>query len=181
MPKKFCLLIIACILHCSFQGRDLWGGKSMDIKITSKAFEEGGTIPEKYTCEGDNVSPPLVWTSVPEGTKSMALICDDPDAPMGTWVHWVLFDLPPSVRELAENVPAQRELKSGAKQGTNDFREIGYGGPCPPPGRAHRYYFKLYALDKVINLSPGASKSQLVEAMKGHILAEGKLMGKFKR
>ncbi len=153
----------------------------MDIKITSKAFEEGGMIPDKYSCEGDNVSPPLVWTSVPEGTKSIALICDDPDAPMGTWVHWVLFNLPPAGRELSENVLPQRELKNGARQGTNDFRKIGYGGPCPPPGSAHRYYFKLYALNMVVNLGPGTSKSQLVEAMKGHILAEGQLMGKYKR
>lgn len=176
-----CLLIIACVFLCFFQGRDLSGGKSMEIKITSKSFREGGMIPEKYSCDGDNASPPLAWNSVPEGTKSIALICDDPDAPMRIWIHWILFNLPPNVRELAENVPPQRELKNGTRQGTNDFRRIGYGGPCPPPGPAHRYYFKLYALDTVVNLGPGTSEFQLVEAMKDHILAEGQLMGKYKR
>ncbi len=152
----------------------------MDIKIKSPAFVPGGKIPGKYTCDGMDISPPLAWTSGPEGTKTFALICDDPDAPMGTWVHWILFNLPADIIELRENVPPERELENGAKQGMNDFRKIGYGGPCPPGG-IHRYYFKLYALDTEINLEAGATKSELLKAVEGHILAEGQLMGKYER
>jgi Raf kinase inhibitor-like YbhB/YbcL family protein len=153
----------------------------MEIKIKSAAFEEGGMIPKKYTCDGRDVSPPLSWTSVPEGTKSLALICDDPDAPTrGTWIHWVIFNIPADTRELPESIPPQKTLAIGAKQGINDFRKIGYGGPCPPSG-THRYYFYLYALDTEINLEGGATKEQLMRAMEGHILAEGKIMGKYKR
>ncbi len=152
----------------------------MDIKIKSPAFVPGGKIPGKYTCDGMDISPPLIWTSGPEGTKTFALICDDPDAPMGTWVHWVLFNLPADIIELRENVQPGRELERGAKQGMNDFRKIGYGGPCPPGG-THRYYFKLYALDTEINLEAGATKSELLEAMEDHILAEGQLMGRYER
>jgi len=152
----------------------------MDIKIKSPAFVPGGKIPGKYTCDGMDISPPLGWTSGPGGTKTFALICDDPDAPMGTWVHWVLFNLPADIIELRENVLPERELESGAKQGMNDFRKIGYGGPCPPGG-THRYYFKLYALDTEINLEAGATKSELLKAMEDHILAEGQLMGKYER
>jgi len=125
-------------------------------------------------------SPPLAWTSGPGGIKTFALICDDPDAPMGTWVHWVLFNLPADIIELRENVPPEKELESGAKQGMNDFRKIGYGGPCPPGG-THRYYFKLYALGTEINLEAGASKSELLKAMEGHIRAESQLMGRYER
>lgn len=152
----------------------------MEIKITSPAFEEGGLIPRKYTCDDADISPPLAWTGVPENTATLALIADDPDAPMGTWVHWVLFNLPASEKGLPEGVPADRELKNGARQGRNDFRRIGYGGPCPPGG-THRYFFKLYALDKALDLPPGATKADLVKAMEGHILAEGQLMGKYRR
>lgn len=156
------------------------GGNTMEIKMKSTAFEEGGMIPKKYTCDGLDISPPLSWTSVPEGTKSLALICDDPDAPMGTWVHWVLFNLSADIQELPENIPPQKILANGARQGITDFRKIGYGGPCPPGG-THRYYFKLYALDTEINLEAGVTKKQLLKAMEGHILAEGQLMGKYKR
>lgn len=152
----------------------------MDIKVSSEAFEEGGMIPAKYTCDEDDISPPLAWDSVPEGTKTLALICDDPDAPMGTWVHWVLFNLPVDISELPGNVPPERELESGAKQGTNDFGRIGYGGPCPPGG-THRYYFKLYALDAVLDLEAGSRKPQLLEAMEGHLLAKSQLMGRYSR
>lgn len=152
----------------------------MDIRLTSTAFTDGGTIPKKYTCDGADVSPPLAWDNVPEGTKSFALICDDPDAPMGTWVHWVLFNLPADTRNLPEAVPPDKELSNGARQGTNDFRKIGYGGPCPPSG-THRYYFKLYALDTLLDLPAGASKAQLLKAMEGHVLAEGQLMGRYSR
>ena len=153
----------------------------MTIQVTSTAFEEGGTIPTKYTCDGDDVSPPLSWTSLPEGTKSIALIFDDPDAPVGTWVHWVLYGLPLDSTGLPEAVPTQKILADGAKQGINDFRKIGYGGPCPPKGPAHRYFFKVYALDSEIELEAGATKKELLKAMQGHILAQGQLMGKYKR
>ncbi|MCK4646011.1 MAG: YbhB/YbcL family Raf kinase inhibitor-like protein [Candidatus Aminicenantes bacterium] len=152
----------------------------MDIKVTSLSFQEGGTIPQKYTCDGEDISPPLAWSSAPEGTKSFALISDDPDAPMGTWVHWVIFNIPANVAELHEHIPPESILKNGAKQGMNDFRRIGYGGPCPPGG-THRYFFKLYALDTEIDIVVGASKQELLRAMEGHILDEGQLMGTYAR
>ena len=152
----------------------------MQLKITSPAFKEGEMIPKKYTCDGENVSPPLKWDSVPEGVKSLALISDDPDAPMGTWVHWVIFNIPPSVTELSENIPSKEILDNGAKQGTTDFGRVGYGGPCPPGG-THRYFFKLYALDTELALRSGTTKKELLKAMERHILAEGQLMGKYKR
>lgn len=152
----------------------------MNIIVTSSAFEAGGMIPSKYTCDGADVSPPLKWESVPERTASVALISDDPDAPMGTWVHWVLFNLPADAKELAENIPAEKSLPNGARQGKNDFNRIGYGGPCPPGG-THRYFFKIYALDAHLDLPAGATKQQLLKAMEGHILGDGELMGKYKR
>ena len=152
----------------------------MDIKMTSSAFEEAGLIPPEYTCDGEDISPPLKWESVPEGAKSIALICDDPDAPMGTFVHWVLYDLPADARDLPENVPAEATLPNGAKQGTSDFGTTGYGGPCPPGG-THRYFFKIYALDAPVELSAGATKAELLAAMEGRILAQGQLMGKYQR
>lgn len=155
-------------------------GKKVEIQVTSAAFKEGGMIPAKYTCKGANISPPLKIESVPEEAKSLALISDDPDAPVGTWVHWVLFDLPPDTKELVENIPPEKTLKNGAIHGTNDFRKLGYGGPCPPSG-THRYFFKVYALDKKLGLKVGATKKEVEEAMKGHVLREGKLMGKFSK
>ncbi|MCS7309041.1 MAG: YbhB/YbcL family Raf kinase inhibitor-like protein [Armatimonadota bacterium] len=175
------VLVLALLASCQSRQTSVQeGGARMDIRLTSTAFPEGGMIPKKYTCDGEDVSPPLTWDNVPEGTKSFALICDDPDAPMGTWVHWVLFNLPADVRSLPEAVPPDKELPSGARQGTNDFRKIGYGGPCPPSG-THRYYFKLYALDTMLDLPAGCSKAQLLKAMDGHVLAEGQLMGKYSR
>jgi len=168
------------ILLFLWQNPEMVGGKETQIKVKSTAFEEGGMIPKPHTCDGTDISPPLAWTGVPEATKSIALICDDPDAPMGTWVHWVVFNLPPDTKELPENVPSQKRLGNGAIHGINDFRKIGYGGPCPPSG-IHRYYFKVYALDTEINLKPGIKKGKLLKAMKGHILAEGQLMGKYSR
>jgi Raf kinase inhibitor-like YbhB/YbcL family protein len=155
-------------------------GQEMAISVSSSAFQEGGTIPAKYTCDGNDVSPPLKWTGAPEGTKSIALICDDPDAPMGTWVHWVMWNIPPSVHELAENVPPKPDLPDGPRQGISDFRHPGYGGPCPPSG-VHRYYFRIYALDTVLDSPTSTKKADLLKAMKGHILAEGQLMGKYSR
>ena len=156
------------------------GGDSGAIKISSAAFEDGGKIPVRYTCDGNNVSPPLRWSGVPNGTKSLALICDDPDAPMGTWVHWVLFNIPVEVTELPESVPCRPTLLNGAVHGINDFGNYGYGGPCPPKG-THRYYFKIYALDTRVNLKAGATKAQLLHAIEGHILAKGELVGKYTR
>jgi len=154
------------------------GGENMKIK--SSAFDEGAFIPGKYTCDGKDISPPLEWSLVPDGTKTFALICDDPDAPMGTWVHWVLFNLPGNIKELPGNVPPLGVLENGAKQGKNDFGKTGYGGPCPPRG-THRYYFKIYSLDKELDVNAGITKKELLKAMEGHILAEGQLMGKYKR
>lgn len=182
--RNLCLLAIP-VLICSCSGGNQYNaggtdGKEAEIKITSPAFKEGGKIPKKYTADGPNVSPPLKWESVPEGTQYLALICDDPDAPVGVWVHWVLYNLPAEIKSLPENVPSKKTLENGAAQGTNDFRKIGYGGPAPPSG-THRYYFNLYALDTKLDLEPGAAKDDLLKAMKGHILAHGRLMGKYKR
>ena len=152
----------------------------MALVITSSAFSEGGAIPKHYTCDGPDVSPDLAWSGIPDGIASLALICDDPDAPMGTWVHWVLFNIPADADGLAAEIPSDAALENGARHGTNDFRRLGYGGPCPPGG-THRYFFKLYALDTMLELDSGISKAQLLEAMEGHILAEGQLMGTYSR
>lgn len=151
------------------------------MKLTSTAFAEGETIPKQHTGDGKDVSPPLQWSDVPAGTKSFALICDDPDAPVGTWVHWVLFNVPADRTELPEGVPASKTVLGDARQGTNDFKKIGYGGPAPPRGKPHRYFFRLYALDTTLDLTESATKKDVEAAMKGHILAEGKLMGKYQR
>jgi Raf kinase inhibitor-like YbhB/YbcL family protein len=153
----------------------------MSLQLTTSAFPSHGTIPKKFTCDGPDGSPPLAWGGAPPGTQSFALIVDDPDAPVGTWVHWVLYDLPANTKELAEGVPKQEQLSNGARQGRNDFRKIGYGGPCPPPGNPHRYFFKLYALDKKLDLQAGASKAEAESAMKGHILAQAELVGRYSR
>jgi len=152
----------------------------MTISVSSPAFLEGGMIPSKYTCDGQDISPPLKWAGVPEAAKGIALISEDPDAPMGTWVHWVMWNIPPSVHELAENVPPAPDLPDGSRQGITDFGRPGYGGPSPPSG-VHRYCFKVYALDTTLDLPSSARKADLLKAMKGHILAEGQLMGKYKR
>lgn len=159
--------------------------KLMTIKITSSAFESGSTIPKLYTCDDKNVSPPLSWTGVPAEAKSLALVCDDPDAPRGIWSHWVLIGIDPRVSEIDSGIePAERvALKPGidpAFQGKNDFGKIGYGGPCPPSG-THRYYFRLYALDRTLDLKPGATRAEVLKAIEGRILAEGELMGKYAR
>ncbi len=155
--------------------------KTAVMELGSSAFESGAAIPRRYTCDGDNVSPPLRWSRVPAGTKSLALIADDPDAPGGTWSHWVIYDLPPSVTALGENTPRTDALASGAKQGVNDFQQTGYGGPCPPPGPAHRYFFRLYALDRAIAAKPKTSRQQLLAAIQGRILGAAELMGRYQR
>lgn len=150
------------------------------LEIKSPAFSEGAMIPSKYTCEGQDVSPPLEIHGVPEQAKSLALISDDPDAPRGTWVHWVLYDWPADRPTIPENVPKIGQLPNGAKQGTNDFRRLGYGGPCPPSG-THRYFFRVYALDQPVGKGAGLTKTELLEAIRGHVLAEGQLMGRYAR
>ncbi len=152
----------------------------MTITVRSSAFQEGGMIPAKYTCDGDDISPPLEWTGIPQGTKGLALVSDDPDAPVGTWVHWVMWNIPPTVNGLAEDVAPDPQLPDGSRQGISDFRRPGYGGPCPPSG-VHRYYFKIYALDTMLDLPSNTRKADLLKAMKGHVLAEGQLMGKYRR
>jgi Raf kinase inhibitor-like YbhB/YbcL family protein len=175
-------LICSLILFAFFQSiislNILKGGNIMELK--SSAFDEGAMIPEKYTCDDIDISPPLNWTSGPQGTKTYAIICDDPDAPMGTWVHWVIYNLPENQNELSEDVPPVENLPSGAKQGRNDFGKIGYGGPCPPGG-IHRYFFKIYALSEELNVDAGVTKSELLKEMEGHLLSEGQLMGRYKR
>jgi Raf kinase inhibitor-like YbhB/YbcL family protein len=159
-------------------------GSNMALEIQSSAFSEGATIPTKHTCDGVDVSPELSWSGVPEPAKSLALVCDDPDAPVGNWVHWVLYDLPVASGgqgRLPEGVPTTEQLEGAARQGLNDFGKIGYGGPCPPPGKPHRYQFKLYALDRSLNLPAGASKAEFLKASKGHILAQAQLTGLYKR
>jgi Raf kinase inhibitor-like YbhB/YbcL family protein len=145
------------------------------LNVTSSVFTQGGAIPANYTCAGKNVSPPLTWSNAPKGTKSFAIIMDDPDAPMGVWVHWVLYNLPASVTQLKEDFKIE-EIK--AVGGKNDYGSATYRGPCPPGGQ-HRYVFKLYALDKILEVVPGMTKRTLEEVMRGHILAEGKLIGTF--
>jgi Raf kinase inhibitor-like YbhB/YbcL family protein len=184
--KMACLLMLVPLLLLPGAGafaestEDMEGGSgSMDIQ--SNAFKEGDTIPKKHTCDAEDVSPQLSWSAVPDSTESLAMICDDPDAPVGTWVHWVLFNLPPETNELPEGVPDGEQVLGGAAHGRNDFGALGYGGPCPPPGPAHRYFFKLYALDTDLALQPGATKADVIQAMEGHIVAEGQLMGQYGR
>ena len=178
----FANALFACLITaCGADNIKPAGEKTMNIQITSTAFSEGQPIPEKFSGQGKDISPPLKWTGAPANTKSFALVADDPDAPGGTWVQWVLYDLPPTTTALAEDTPKSQFLPGGAKQGLNDFRRLGYGGPMPPPGKPHRYFFKLYALDKVLDLRPGAAKNDIETAMKGHVLAQGQLIGTYQR
>jgi Raf kinase inhibitor-like YbhB/YbcL family protein len=154
------------------------GGR--DMQITSSAFNEGDMIPARYSCDGEDLSPALAWSGSPGNTESFALICDDPDAPVGTWVHWVLFNIPGSAEGLQEGISADKTLQDGSVHGKNSWGRLGYGGPCPPGG-THRYFFKLYSLDKKLDLQPGASKGDVENAMKGHILGEAQIMGRYSR
>lgn len=152
------------------------------MEIRSPAFFIGNTIPFKYTCDGDNISPPLQWESPPQGTNSFALILDDPDAPDGTFTHWVVYNLPADTRELAEGIAKQPKLHKGIMQGKNSFGDVGFGGPCPPKkDGAHRYFFKILALDKLLDLPPGVSKEEVLAAMEGHILDAAEVMGRYAR
>lgn len=172
-----CSVVFFTIIFATLPFSEVEGGT---MELTSSAFSEGAMIPDRYTCDGADVSPPLKWGAFPADTKSLALICDDPDAPVGTWVHWVYYDIPADTRGLPENVAPHERPAEGGTQGKNDFRKTGYGGPCPPGG-THRYYFKLYALDITLNLSPGATKKQVLKAMENHIIGQAQLMGKYRR
>jgi Raf kinase inhibitor-like YbhB/YbcL family protein len=162
-------------------GTSMGNGPAAAFVLKSAAFESGGLIPEQFSCQGSDISPALSWTDPPAQTQSFALIVDDPDAPAGTWVHWVAFDLPGTLRGLSEGVPKQEEVPGGGRQGVNDFEKLGYGGPCPPPGKPHRYFFKVYALDAKLNLKAGATKKDVERAMSGHILSKAELVGRFGR
>ena len=178
---KYFLTILFLII--SFSVNNLSYAEIKDakkIEISSPAFENNSLIPKQYTCDGENFSPPLSWSNIPADTKSLALICDDPDAPAGTWVHWVIYNMPPASKGLQEGVLPLKDFSHNAKQGINDFKKFGYGGPCPPSG-THRYFFKLYALNTNLNLESGADKKQLLIAMKGHILSQTEIVGKYKR
>ncbi len=151
------------------------------MKIWSPKFGEGKRIPNMYTCMGKDISPPLLWEDVPQGTESFVLIADDPDAPGGTWVHWVIYNMPKEVRNLKEGIPGIAVLPDGTTQGRNDFGRIGYGGPCPPPGKPHRYFFTIYAIDRKMNLSEGLTKEDVLKKIKGAILDSAKFYGVFSR
>jgi Raf kinase inhibitor-like YbhB/YbcL family protein len=157
------------------------GGSAMAFELKSPSFPPGGGIPVEHTCDGRDVSPALRWTSPPPKTKSFALIADDPDAPGGTWVHWVLYAIPAAAGEVAEGVPPRDSVAGVGVQGANDFGKVGYRGPCPPRGPAHRYFFKLYALDTELSLPAKKSKAELLKALEGHVLGQAELMGRYKR
>lgn len=187
MFKLLLSLLMSCVITVAAQDEEkadtlIKGGETMAMAmtVTSTAFEEGGMIPSKYTCDADDISPALSWDGVPENTKSLALICDDPDAPAGIWVHWVIYNIPSDTGGLPEKCPADEKFKDGTRTGINSWGKFGYGGPCPPGG-THRYYFKLYALDTVLDLSGKVDKKELLKGMEEHILAEAQLMGKYKR
>lgn len=150
------------------------------IQLTSPAFKPGGVLPRIYTCDGQNISPPLQWANVPKSIKSLAVVCQDPDAPQGTWTHWLMVNIPPHITNLQENIPPQNTLPNGATQGLNDFGKIGYGGACPPSG-THRYIFRIYALDSKLNVPAGAAKAQVFAALRSHMVAEGELMSRYSR
>lgn len=183
-PLGFRLAAVALVavlaLSCSGgdEASDVDEGDEMSIEVTSSVFTEGSNIPSKYTCDGEDVSPPIAWSGVPEDTNGLALIVDDPDA-RGTWVHWVLFNIPADVTELPEAMPAG-EITPFGINGTNDFKRLGYGGPCPPSG-SHRYVFKLYALDTDFIRAGETTNQKVEEMMEGHILARGQLMGRYER
>jgi len=179
--KMYSATALLAVLLTACGANNEFPGVPMNIQITSAAFADGQPIPAKYTCDGNDVSPPLAWTNAPVNTKSFALIADDPDAPMGTWVHWVLYDLSAITGALPEGVEKSQHITGNAMQGLNDFHRLGYDGPCPPSGKPHRYFFKIYALDTMLNLKPGLTKKELLKVTNGHVLAEGQLMGTYQR
>jgi len=167
--------VLVTILLCAIAK-----GGTMSMTVSSTAFGSHESVPSQYTCDGPDISPPIAWDSVPLHAKSIALVCDDPDAPGGTWVHWVCYDIPPGTDSLAESQPKTGALACGGKQGKNDFGHTGWGGPCPPSG-THRYFFKVYCLDIMLNLPAGKTKKEVENAMKGHIIDKGELVGVYSR
>jgi Raf kinase inhibitor-like YbhB/YbcL family protein len=174
-------LLLTCLILSATPLTGQAKGGPMSFQLASSAFSNGESIPKKFTCDAQDLSPQLSWKDAPAGTQSFALIADDPDAPAGTWVHWVLYNAPAAAKELPEGVKKDEQLADGTLHGRNDFRKLGYGGPCPPPGKPHRYFFKLYALDAKLNLKPGATKSDVEAAMRGHVLGEAQLIGRYGR
>jgi Raf kinase inhibitor-like YbhB/YbcL family protein len=192
MKREFIYLILCCfvilslVVSCSAtETRDESSATDEDavmtIVLSSTAFKEGDRIPVKYTCDGQDISPALVWDEPPQQTEAFVLMVDDPDAPGGVFTHWMIFNIPANTHQFGEGVPIQEQLESGALQGKNDFGKIGYRGPCPPSGSSHQYRFTIYALDQRLNLKAGASKKQVIDAMQGHILAQGRLTGTYQR
>jgi Raf kinase inhibitor-like YbhB/YbcL family protein len=173
--------VTASMLLAAMGGSAMAQGQGSGFQITSPDIQEGKPIPKKFTCESVDVSPTLNWSGAPEGTESYALIMEDPDAPIGTFVHWVLYNIPGDASGLPEGVPQEQMLKDGSVQGLSDFRRVGYNGPCPPPGKPHRYYFILRALDTGLDLPPRVMKREVEKAVEGHVLGEATLMGTFKR
>jgi Raf kinase inhibitor-like YbhB/YbcL family protein len=173
--KLIYLLIITSIVILASNTMGIEVDETGGLKISSPVFENNRFMPAKYSCDGMDVNPPLLIENVPTNTKSLALVVDDPDAPAGTWVHWVLWNINPDTKEIKEN-----SIPSGAKQGLNDFRQHNYRGPCPPSG-THRYFFKLYAIDTVLNLNPDSTKADLESAMKGHIIEQAQIIGLYRR
>lgn len=169
----FSLLLFTALVHAA--------QKASGFVLVSSAFKAGGTIPRVHTCDGADRSPALSWSGLPEGTRSLALVCDDPDAPVGTWDHWVLYNIPPDRSGLPEGIPSADRLPDGSLHGLNSWKRTGYGGPCPPPGKPHRYFFRLYALDGPLTLPPGSTKRELLQAMKGRVLGQTELMGTYGR
>ncbi len=175
-------MIIGTMLFNQYFSQTKTKSKNMEMKIYSSAFKDGNFIPSKYTCEGANVSPQLHWNNVPKDVKSFAIIMHDIDAPGGDFVHWVIYNIPGNLKELHEDVTPSRNVSDEVMFGTNDFGKVGYSGPCPPPGKPHHYFIQIFALDTILHhLESGSTRQQLLKAMEGHILAEGKLMGKFRR
>lgn len=194
MKKIIFMCCIAALAVCGAvhgaakkQKKDVKKGGRMTFTVTSPAFGNNTAIPKKYTCSGEDVSPEIKWEALPAAAKSLAIIMDDPDAPPGTWLHWIIFDIPAAAGGLKENIPKEEVLPDGSRHGLvwgvneDDFSRIGYYGPCPPPGKTHHYRFKVYALDKLLGLPAGISNSALLDAMRGHILAQAELVGLYKR
>jgi Raf kinase inhibitor-like YbhB/YbcL family protein len=182
------VLITLLIVSCNYENRIIRNSgnnnqinkETNTMKLESSAFKSNELIPAKYTCDGKDISPPLLWDEIPIGTQTIALIVDDPDAPGRIFVHWLVYNIPNTTHQLTEHTPTVKTLPNGAVQGKNDFGKFGYGGPCPPSG-IHRYFFKLYAVDKSLDLAIGATKNQILAAMEGHILASAELIGRYKR
>ena len=174
-------LAAAALLAAQPSNQSKGGQSVMAFSVSSSAFASGAPIPKPYTCQGADISPALAWSGPPTQTASLALIMDDPDAPVGTWVHWVMWNIPSSAHQLPEDVDKRDRLDDDAVQGRNDFKKTGYNGPCPPPGKTHRYFFRLYALDGKLTLPPDATRKELDAAIQGHVLAQAEYMGTFRR